>query len=47
MGGVKEVGHSRNPVAHMNPLTKEDIERIKIYTRDWEKLIDQKIDLIP
>jgi hypothetical protein len=44
---VKEVGHSRNPVAHMNPLTKEDIERIKVYTRDWEKLIDQKIGVIP
>jgi len=37
---VKEISQSRNPVAHMNPLTKEDIERIKVYTRDWEKFID-------
>lgn len=44
---VKEISHSRNPVAHMNPLSKEDIERIKVYTRDWEKLIGQKISSIP
>ena len=44
---VKEISQSRNPVAHMNPLAKEDVERIKVYTRDWEKLINQKIGVIP
>lgn len=44
---VKEISHSRNPVAHMNPLLKEDVDRIKVYTRDWEKLINQKKNAIP
>ena len=44
---IKEISQSRNPVAHMNPLAKEDIERINVYTRDWEKLINQKIGVIP
>jgi hypothetical protein len=44
---VQEVGHSRNPVAHMNPLGKDDIQRIKVYFRDWQKLIIAKKNLIP
>ena len=39
---VKEISHSRNPVAYMNPLSKEDVERIKVYTKDWEKQIAQR-----
>ena len=44
---VKEISHSRNPVAHMNPLSKEDVDRIKVYTKDWEKQIAQKKSAIP
>lgn len=44
---VDEVGHSRNPVAHMNPLSTDDIQRIKVYFRDWGKLIAAKRTLIP
>lgn len=44
---VNEIGHSRNPVAHMNPLSKDDVDRIKVYFRDWTKLITAKRGLIP
>ncbi len=44
---LDEIGHSRNPVAHMNPLTKDDNQRIKVYFRDWGKLITAKRHLIP
>ncbi len=44
---LNDVGHSRNPVAHMNPLSGNDIQRIKVYFRDWEALIAAKRDLIP
>jgi hypothetical protein len=44
---VDEIGHSRNPVAHMNPLSKDDIQRIKVYFRDWEKQIRSKRTIIP
>src|SRR5574341_761283 len=44
---IKEISHSRNPVAHMNPLSKADIERIKVYTREWEKQLAQKKGAIP
>lgn len=44
---VDEISHSRNPVAHMNPLSKDDIQRIKVYFRDWGKLIAAKRTLIP
>jgi Swt1-like HEPN len=44
---VEEIAQSRNPVAHMNPLNKDDIQRIKVYCRDWAKLIAAKRNLIP
>jgi hypothetical protein len=44
---VDEISHSRNPVAHMNPLSKDDIQRIKVYFRDWEKQIRSKRTIIP
>ncbi len=44
---LDEVSHSRNPVAHMNPLSRDDIQRIKVYFRDWGKLIVAKRALIP
>jgi len=39
---IDEISQSRNPVAHMNPLKKDDIQRIKVYFKDWEKLINAK-----
>lgn len=39
---IDEISHSRNPVAHMNPLSKDDVQRIKIYFRDWERQIKTK-----
>lgn len=44
---VDEISHSRNPVAHMNPLSKNDMQRIKVYFRDWQTLITAKRSLIP
>jgi hypothetical protein len=44
---IDEISHSRNPVAHMNPLSKDDIQRIKVYFSDWEKQIRSKRTLIP
>lgn len=43
---LDEISHSRNPVAHMNPLNRHDIQRIKVYFRDWEKHISAKRALI-
>lgn len=37
---IDEIAHSRNPVAHMNPISKDDIQRINVYFRDWVKLIE-------
>ena len=44
---VDEISHSRNPVAHMNPLSKDDIQRIRVYFRDWEKQIRSKRTIMP
>jgi len=47
MQRVDEISHSRNPVAHMNPIDKHDIQRIKVYFHDWEKHISAKRSLMP
>lgn len=36
---IKEIELSRNTIAHNNPLKKDDFERVKMYFRDWIKLI--------
>jgi hypothetical protein len=38
---------SRNTIAHNNPLHRDDIDRIKVYYRDWKKLMIAKKILIP
>ncbi|RLC69868.1 MAG: hypothetical protein DRI26_08240 [Chloroflexi bacterium] len=38
---INEIELSRNTVAHNNPLHKDDIERIKIFLRDWINQISQ------
>lgn len=43
---IKAIELSRNIVAHHNPLSKSDIDRIKINFTDWEKLIASKKSLI-
>lgn len=47
MQRLDEISHSRNPVAHMNPLSRHDIQRIQVYFRDWEKHIAAKRVLMP
>ena len=37
---------SRNPVAHMNPLAKHDIDRVRINLRDWHEQITNRISLL-
>lgn len=37
---INEIEISRNIVAHNNPLTKRDIQRLSIYFDDWERQID-------
>lgn len=44
---LEEIGHSRNPAMHMNPLAKRDIARIKVYFHDWESQILAKRSHIP
>jgi len=39
---IEEIEISRNIVAHNNPLSKDDIDRIKIYFKDWSKQISAK-----
>jgi hypothetical protein len=34
---IKEIYPSRNVLAHNNPLSKDDIERVKVICRDWQK----------
>lgn len=44
---LEEIGHSRNPVAHMNPIKRDDLQRIKVYFRDWQHLVRAKRSLVP
>lgn len=44
---LEEISHSRNPVAHMNPLSQKDIKRIEVYFRDWHDQIKAKTSAIP
>lgn len=44
---LDDITHSRNPVAHMNPLSKHDIARIKVYFGDWQRQVDAKLSKIP
>jgi hypothetical protein len=34
---IKELYPSRNVIAHCNPLSDDDIERVKVICRDWQK----------
>ncbi len=36
---LKELELSRNIIGHNNPLPKDEVERIKLYFRDWTKQI--------
>lgn len=43
---INEIEMSRNIVAHNNPLTKRDIQRITLYFEDWENQIKSVKNLI-
>jgi len=41
------IGASRNSVAHMNPIGKNDRQRVVVNYRDWESVVRAKRLLIP
>jgi hypothetical protein len=46
-GVVDDLTVSRRVIAHMNPLTTEDIEQVEAGFKRWVKQIKAKADLIP
>ncbi len=40
---IKELYPSRNVIAHCNPLSNDDIERVKVICRDWQKQLPMLI----
>ncbi len=41
------IGASRNPVAHMNPISGDDRQRVVVNFRDWERVVKAKRFLVP
>lgn len=35
IGKLEELSPSRNVIAHNNPITLKDLDRLKVHTRDW------------
>lgn len=35
IGKLEELGPTRNVIAHNNPITPKDLERLKVHARDW------------
>jgi len=35
VGKLGELGPTRNVIAHNNPITSKDLERLKVHARDW------------
>jgi len=35
IGKLEELGPTRNVLAHNNPITSKDLERLKVHARDW------------
>ena len=44
---VQCIAASRNPVAHMNPVSPHDRQRVVLNFRDWERVVRAKQTLIP
>lgn len=44
---LDELETPRNIMAHHNPVTKRDLDRIDVYFQDWVDLIQNRRDLIP
>ena len=44
---LKELEHPRNVLAHHNPVSDIDQNRIDLYLHDWIKLLESKAYLIP
>lgn len=41
------IGASRNPVAHMNPISGHDRQRVIVNFHDWERVVKARRALIP
>lgn len=46
-GLISEVYQSRCVLCHMNPLSDDNIQRVKLRFRDWQRQIREKMTLIP
>jgi len=44
---INSIGASRNPVAHMNPISQHDRQRVTLNFRDWERVVKARRSLIP
>jgi len=44
---IKCIGASRNPVAHMNPISGHDRQRLVVNFIDWKSTIKANLSLIP
>ena len=43
---IDELSHSRNPVAHMNPISNRDYRRVELYVTDLMRHLKDKETLI-
>jgi Swt1-like HEPN len=41
------ISASRNPIAHMNPISRQDRDRVNINFQDWELVIKARRSIIP
>jgi hypothetical protein len=44
---VEELYQSRCVVCHMNPLLKDNIQDVKLKLKKWQRLIEEKKDMLP
>jgi len=44
---IDEIYRSRCVICHMNPLDSDNIQAIKLRFTQWQKLINEKRDIIP
>lgn len=44
---INDMGVSRNLIAHMNPLARDDVKNVEAAYRKWTKQLNEKKDLIP
>ena len=44
---IQVIEQSRHTIAHHNPLSKDDLDRLKMNVREWHKILRNRKDLIP